>query len=141
MPTILLVEDNQDDLDLTRETFRRTNRSIDIHHVSDGKECMEFLRKSGKFSSAPTPDLVLLDLNMPGMDGRDVLNAVSADSNLKHLPIVVLSTSNAQTDVMVSYQLGCRSFLTKPVDIIRFQQMVSELCVFWFDTAELPPAL
>ena len=139
--TVLLVEDSVDDVDLTVATFRRTNRKIDVKHVENGSECMKYLRKQGSYADSPTPDLILLDLNMPVMDGREVLAEVKQDPALNQLPVVVLSTSNAMTDVAVSYQLGCRSYLVKPVDFHKFQRLVDNLCVYWFDTALLPPKI
>ena len=138
---LLLVEDNMDDVVITRESFLRTNRSICIHHVDNGKKCLSFLRKSGEFSEGPTPDLVLLDLNLPVMDGRRVLAEVADDTRLKTIPIVVLSTSKAAADLLTTYQHGCRTYFVKPIDLHDFQVMVDGICLYWFEIATLPPAI
>lgn len=138
---ILLVEDNIDDVDLTRESFRRTRRNIEIRHVDDGDKALQFLRKQGSYADAPTPDIVLLDLNMPNMDGREVLMEIAKDDQLKRLPIIILSTSSSAADLLTCYQLGCRSYLVKPVDFNHFQELVNQLCLYWFDTTRLPPAI
>ncbi|MEL7498143.1 MAG: response regulator [Planctomycetota bacterium] len=137
-PLILLVEDNSDEVELTRASFARTDRSVEVHRVANGKECMAFLQKQGPYSQAPTPDVVLLDLNMPVMDGRAVLKKVSQDPDLRSVPIVVLSTSKATTDIELSYQLGCRSYLVKPIDFNEFQELVTTFCEYWFRVVALP---
>ena len=136
---ILLVEDNEDDAELTRIGFQRAKFSVRLHHVRDGEECMAFLRKQEKYAGAPTPDLVLLDLNMPRMDGREVLDAVARDESLRHLPVVVLTTSDADRDVLESYRLHCRSYIVKPVDFENFAKAVRSLADYWFTLVVLPP--
>jgi two-component system response regulator len=135
---ILLVEDNEDDAELTRIGFQRAKFSVRLHHVRDGEECMAFLRKEGNHADAPTPDLVLLDLNMPRMGGREVLDAVARDERLRHLPIVVLTTSEADEDVLASYRLHCRSYIVKPVDFENFAKAVRSLADYWFTLVVLP---
>lgn len=135
---ILLVEDNDNDVELTRIGFKRARFAVNLHHVADGEECMAFLRKQGEFAGVPTPDLVLLDLNMPRMDGREVLEEVSRDDDLKHLPIVVLTTSDSEKDVVSSYKLRCSSYIVKPVDFESFVRVVQSLGDYWFTLVVLP---
>jgi len=139
-PQVLLVEDNPDDVELTRQGFERSHHNVHLDHVPNGQLCLDYLRKTGEYANAPTPDLILLDLNMPVMDGRDVLAAMSKDNRLKHLPVVVLTTSSAMTDVLFSYQVGCNTYVVKPVDFDEFQKTVNSICSYWFETAMLPPS-
>ncbi|WP_020681839.1 response regulator [Marinobacterium rhizophilum] len=135
---ILLVEDNDNDVELTRIGFKRTHLSINLHHVPDGVECMAFLHKEGQYAGVPTPDLILLDLNMPRMNGREVLEAISQDDGLRHLPVVVLTTSDAESDVLSSYKLRCSSYIVKPVDFENFARVVQSLTDYWFTLVVLP---
>lgn len=137
---ILLVEDNEQDMVLTREGFRRAKFLVNLHHVENGEECLQFLRKQGRFASAPTPDLVLLDLNLPVMDGREVLTEIVTDDALCHLPVVILTTSAAERDILDMYKLRCSSYITKPVDFEQFQKLVGELGNYWFTMVVLPKA-
>ncbi|MCA8954206.1 MAG: response regulator [Planctomycetes bacterium] len=136
---ILLVEDNEDDVVLTREGFRRARLQVQLHTVTNGRDCMAFLRREGAFAAAPSPDLVLLDLNLPVMDGRAVLAAVAADPSLCHVPIVVLTTSNHEQDILESYRLRCSSYITKPVDFQKFMGVIRELTDYWLTLVVLPP--
>ena len=136
---ILLVEDNLDDFELTRQGFIRSHHDVQLHHVANGQVCLDYLMKVGAYINAVTPDLILLDLNMPIMDGRAVLREMSQHEQLKHLPVVVLTTSRAQTDVLYSYAMGCNSFIVKPVDFDDFQKTVNSICDYWFETSTLPP--
>src|SRR5688572_329391 len=97
---ILLVEDNDNDVELTRTAFENSRLLVNLHHAKDGEECMAFLRKQGKFADAPTPDIILLDLNMPRMDGREVLTEISSDESLSHLPVVILTTSAEESEIL-----------------------------------------
>jgi two-component system response regulator len=135
---ILLVEDNDNDVELTRIGFKRTHLSLNLHHVPDGVECMAFLHKEGQYAGVPTPDLILLDLNMPRMNGHEVLQAISQDDGLRHLPVVVLTTSDAEKDVLSSYQLRCSSYIVKPVDFDNFAKAVQSLTDYWFSLVVLP---
>jgi two-component system response regulator len=135
---ILLVEDNDNDVELTRIGFKRTHLSLNLHHVPDGVECMAFLHKEGQYAGVPTPDLILLDLNMPRMNGHEVLQAISQDDGLRHLPVVVLTTSDAERDVLSSYQLRCSSYIVKPVDFDNFAKAVQSLTDYWFTLVVLP---
>lgn len=136
---ILLVEDNEADVVLTRESFRRGKLKVNLHHVDNGEECMAFLRKEGQYASAPTPDLILLDLNMPVMDGREVLAEMVKDESLCHLPVVILTTSADEHDVLNMYRLRCSSYATKPVDFDQFQRVIQGIEDYWFTVVALPP--
>ncbi|TWU43602.1 Response regulator rcp1 [Rubripirellula tenax] len=139
LPHVLLVDDSSDDTELTCQGFKRSNHNVTISHVENGRLCLEYLRKTGDYQGASTPDLILLDLNMPVMDGREVLLALSKDPQLKRLPVVVLTTSDADTDVLFSYQMGCNSFIVKPVDFDDLLKTVNSICTYWFETSSLPP--
>lgn len=136
---ILLVEDDMDDVELTRQGFIRSQYDVLLHHVANGQMCLDYLLKVGEYADAATPDLILLDLNMPIMDGRAVLMEMNQREQLKHLPVVVMTTSRAQTDVLYSYAMGCNSFIVKPVDFDEFQKTVNSICDYWFETTTLPP--
>lgn len=136
---ILLVEDNKVDVILTRRSFKRAKLSVNLHHVENGEQCMAFLRKEGKYADAPTPDLILLDLNLPIMDGREVLTELAKDDKLNHLPVVVLTTSKDERDVLAMYKLRCSAYITKPVDFKRFQEVIEKMSAFWFTVVVLPP--
>jgi two-component system response regulator len=136
---VLLVEDNEQDVVLTREGFKRAKFLVNLHHVEDGEECLAFLRKQGKFADAPTPDLILLDINLPVMDGREVLAEIVRDQKLKAIPVVVLTTSSAESDILDMYKLRCSSYITKPVDFEQFQRLVNGLGDYWFTLVVLPP--
>ena len=136
---ILLVEDNKDDVLLTREGFERAKLTVNLHHVENGEECMAFLRKEGEYSDVPTPDLILLDLNMPLMDGREVLAEMVKDDNLKHLPVVILTTSNDEHDVLNMYQKRCSAYATKPVEFTDFLNVIKGIADFWLTVVVLPP--
>jgi CheY-like chemotaxis protein len=136
---VLLVEDNEGDVRLTREAFRDANVSVRLHVASDGVEAMAFLRREGPHKDAPRPDLVLLDLNLPRMDGREVLAHIKQDESLKSIPTVILTTSEAEVDVMKSYQLHANSYLTKPVYLDVFESLVKSISEFWLTKVKLPP--
>mgnify|MGYP005825880293 CR=1 FL=1 len=135
---ILLVEDNEHDVILTREGFKEAHFLVNLHHVDNGKRCMEFLRKEGEYGDAPTPDLILLDLNMPVMNGREVLEEIVADADLKHLPVVVLTTSAHDREVLDIYKLRCSSYIAKPVDFERFIEVIQGIGKYWFTMVVLP---
>jgi CheY-like chemotaxis protein len=137
---ILLVEDNENDVELTRLAFKRCKLLLNMHHVPDGEECMAFLHKQGKYSDAPTPDLILLDLNMPRMDGREVLAAVVADKTLNAIPVVVLTTSAQDEEILRMYKLRCSSYIIKPVDFEQFLNAVGLIADYWFTVVVLPTA-
>jgi two-component system response regulator len=137
---ILLVEDNENDVFLTREGFSRAKLAVNLHHVENGEKCMNFLRRSGSYASAPVPDLILLDLNMPVMNGREVLEEIVNDESLRRLPVVILTTSAADRDVLDLYKLRCSSYITKPVDFTQFQKLIQEFTDYWFTVVVLPSA-
>ncbi len=135
---ILLVEDNENDVLLTREGFRQARLLINLHHVSDGEECLAFLRKQHPYDKVPTPDLILLDLNMPRMDGREVMAEISADKNLCHLPVVILTTSAEEREILGMYRLRCSSYIVKPVDFDQFLQVSRLIGDYWLNLVVLP---
>jgi CheY-like chemotaxis protein len=135
---VLLVEDSLGDVRLTQEAFREANDSIKLHVASDGVEAMAFLRNDGAHANAPRPDLILLDLNLPRMDGREVLVHIKADAGLKTIPTVILTTSDAEADIVKSYQLQANCYLTKPVQLEAFEGLVKSINDFWLTKVKLP---
>lgn len=135
---ILLVEDNEDDVFLTREAFDAARLRVNLHHVNNGLKCMEFLRKQGPYANVPTPDLILLDMHMPVMDGHEVLSEIVKDESLRHLPVVVLTTSYEASDVRKMYGLRCSSYITKPVDFESFTTAISKLAGYWLTVVVVP---
>jgi two-component system, chemotaxis family, response regulator Rcp1 len=135
---VLLVEDSPGDVRLTREAFRNANRSIALLVAADGIEAMAFLRREGGHVHAPRPDLILLDLNLPRMDGREVLARVKGDDALKTIPTVVLTTSDAEADIAISYRLQANCFLTKPGQLDAFERLVKSINDFWLTKVTLP---
>jgi two-component system, chemotaxis family, response regulator Rcp1 len=135
---VLLVEDSPGDVRLTKEAFRSANPSIHLHVATDGVEAMAFLRHQGAHSEAPRPDLILLDLNLPKMDGREVLAHIKKDDGLKGIPTVILTTSDAEVDIVKSYQLQANCYLNKPVQLDAFEALVRNINEFWLRDAKLP---
>src|SRR6202158_5448013 len=135
---VLLVEDSSGDVRLTQEAFRDANMSIHLHVASDGVEAMAFLRHEGVHVKAPRPDLILLDLNLPKMDGRQVLAHIKADESLKTIPTVILTTSEAEADIVKSYQLQANCYLSKPAPLEAFENLVASINDFWLTRAKLP---
>lgn len=136
---VLLVEDSPGDVRLTQEAFREANGSIQLHVTTDGVKAMAFLRQEGRHAQAPRPDIILLDLNLPRMDGREVLAHIKDDENLKTIPTVILTTSEAEADVLKSYQLRANCYLSKPVQLSVFETLVKSINDFWLTKAQLPP--
>jgi len=136
---ILLVEDNPGDERLTREALKEGKVYSNLHWVKDGVEAMAFLRREGKYAGVPRPDIVLLDLNLPRKDGREVLQEVKTDEDLKRIPVVVLTTSKAEEDVLRTYNLHANCYVTKPVDLEKFIVVVKSIDVFWLTIVTLPP--
>jgi CheY-like chemotaxis protein len=136
---ILLIEDNEGDAHLTREALKRARVRNRVHTTSDGVEAMQFLRQEGTFADSPRPDLILLDLNLPNMDGREVLEAIKADPTLKMIPIVVVTSSAAEQDIVKSYNLNANCYVTKPVDLQQFLRVIGSVGDFWLDIVKLPP--
>jgi two-component system response regulator len=135
---ILLVEDNENDVILTCEAFRMCKFPIHLHHVNDGEECMMFLRKQGRYADAPVPDIILLDLKMPRMDGWEVLTAISSDETLRHLAVVVLTTSAEEREIFRMYNLRCNSYIIKPIDFDQFVRAIRQFAEYWLTVAVLP---
>lgn len=135
---ILLIEDNSGDIWLTKEAFNQSKKNTNLEVVSDGVEAYNYLKNQPPYENAPLPDLILLDLNLPKWDGRDVLKKVKSDEDLKHIPIIILTTSNAQKDVINCYKLYANCFITKPVDYESFFSIIKQIETFWLDTVILP---
>ena len=135
---VLLVEDSPGDVRLTQEAFRSADMSIQLSVASDGVDAMAMLNREGEYADASRPDLVLLDLNLPRMDGREVLARIKADPNLKSIPTVILTTSEADVDIAKSYQLHANSYLSKPVQLSDFEALVRSINDFWLIRAKLP---
>jgi CheY-like chemotaxis protein len=135
---VLLVEDDPGDVAITREAFEENKVHNRLHVVSDGVAAMAFLRREGEYADVPTPDLVLLDLNLPKMDGREVLAAIKADEVLRTIPVVVLTTSDRAEDVSTSYSLHANAYVTKPVDFERFIEVVRQIDDFFVSVVKLP---
>jgi CheY-like chemotaxis protein len=138
MTDVLLVEDSPGDVRLTQEAFRAANPAIRLHVAVDGVEAVAFLSQQGKYADAPRPDLILLDLNLPKMDGREVLKHIRGDEGLKNIPTVILTTSDAEIDIHQSYSLHANSYLSKPVQLEAFDKLVRSIDDFWFQQAKLP---
>ncbi len=138
---ILLVEDNENDVILTQEGFKRSKLVVNLHHVCDGEECMAYLRKEGKYSGAATPDIILLDLNMPRMDGREVMAEIAGDERLCHLPVIILTTSAEDSEILKMYKLRCSSYIVKPVSFANFIPAIQSLANYWFTVVVLPPVM
>jgi two-component system, chemotaxis family, response regulator Rcp1 len=136
---ILLVEDNPGDARLTREALAVSKVQNRLHHVRDGEEALAFLKHSGRYLEAPTPDLVLLDLNLPRRHGREVLEDIKNDPSLAHIPVVVLTSSEAEEDILKSYRLHANCFITKPSDLEQLTRVVHGIEQFWFTLVKLPP--
>ncbi len=139
MAEILLVEDNPGDVLLTRKAFERARIANILHTVGDGEEAMDFLRKRGAHTEAPTPDLVLLDLNLPKMDGGEVLREMKEDPDLRRIPVVVLTSSSAESDVLRSYELHANSYITKPPSLTELSDALKALHIYWFAIVRMPP--
>jgi two-component system, chemotaxis family, response regulator Rcp1 len=137
---ILLVEDSPTDVLITREALEEARVLNIIHVVEDGVQALEFLHKQGQFANAPRPDLILLDLNLPRMNGREVLAEIKAEPNFQAIPVVVLTTSNAEEDILKSYNLHANCYVIKPVEFDNFVRAVQSIRNFWFSVVTLPPA-
>lgn len=136
---ILLVEDNPGDVDLTREALTRGKVIFNLNVVSDGQDAMNFLHRKGSFADAPTPDVILLDLNLPGKDGREVLVEIKQDDELKHVPVIIMTSSQAEEDIARSYACHANCYVTKPVDLQQFLKVVASVEEFWLSVVKLPP--
>lgn len=139
--TILLADDDEDDRLLTEEALYESRLANDLHMVEDGEELMDYLHRRGKFASLEEdsrPGLILLDLNMPKMDGREALRAIKSDASLRQIPVVILTTSKAEEDIYRTYDLGANSFITKPVLFESLVRVMKDLGTYWFEIVELP---
>jgi two-component system, chemotaxis family, response regulator Rcp1 len=136
----LLVEDNPVDVLVTKRALQGGKVCNNLHVVKDGEEAIDFLYQRGDHSNAPRPGLILLDLNLPKKSGREVLAEIKQDPNLLHIPVIVLTTSEAETDILLSYGLHANCFITKPVDLDQFTDVVRSIEGFWFTVVNLPPA-
>ena len=137
---LLLIEDNPGDARLVQEALREFTHPVTLHHVKDAMTARQFLQQDGPYRNAPRPRLILLDLNMPRKDGREALREIRADSTLRRIPIVVLTTSKSEEDIFRSYDIGANSFITKPVSFESLVKTVELLGRYWLETVELPPA-
>jgi chemotaxis family two-component system response regulator Rcp1 len=135
---VLLVEDSPGDVRLMQEAFRDADPTIDLRIAVDGVDAMAFLRREGDHAAAPRPDFILLDLNLPRMDGREVLAHIKEDDNLKTIPTVILTTSDAEADILTSYQLQANCYLSKPVQLEEFEGLVKSINDFWLTKVKLP---
>jgi chemotaxis family two-component system response regulator Rcp1 len=135
---VLLVEDSAGDVRLTREAFKDAKVHINLHVASDGAEAMEFLKREGKQANAPRPDLILLDLNLPKKDGREVLEEIKGSPALKSIPVVILTTSASEADILRSYRLHANCYITKPVGLDGFLEVVKSIDSFWLSVVKLP---
>jgi CheY-like chemotaxis protein len=136
---ILLAEDNPADVRLTRETLKEAGIPSHLHVVPDGVETLAFLRREGAHAAAPRPDLILLDLNMPRMDGREVLRRIKSDENFRRIPVVIITSSQSEADIREAYALHANCFITNPVDLDQFMARMKNVWEFWLTTAKLPP--
>jgi chemotaxis family two-component system response regulator Rcp1 len=137
-PEVLLVDDSPGDVRLTQEAFHEANPSVRLHVTVDGVEAMAFLRQQDPYVDAPRPDLILLDLNLPKKDGREVLAEIKNDDSLKRVPVVILTTSDSEQDIARSYELQANVYLTKPVRLEDFEKLVRRINDFWLTAAKLP---
>ena len=135
---ILLVEDNPGDVRLTQEAFKDGKMLNKLHVVEDGMEALAFLKQEGKYTDVPRPELILLDLNLPRKDGRDVLAEIKADRDLKRIPVVILTTSRSEEDILRSYDLNANCYITKPLELDKFIEIVKSIEDFWLTIVKLP---
>jgi chemotaxis family two-component system response regulator Rcp1 len=135
---ILLVEDNPGDVRLTMEALREAKVCNRIHTVYDGMQALAFLNRDGSYVNVPSPDLIMLDLNLPKKDGREVLASIKADERIKHIPVVILTTSKSEEDIVKSYELQASCYVTKPVDLDQFLEVVKSIGDFWLTIVKLP---
>ena len=136
---ILLVEDSPSDAFIVKEALKRAGGANSLHIATDGVEAMAFLRRQGQYIDMPRPDIILLDLNMPRKDGREVLVEVKAEDKLKCIPVIVLTSSSADQDVIKAYQLYANCYLIKPTDFSKFKELIKAIAAFWFSNVTLPP--
>lgn len=138
LTNILLLEDEPADAYLTKLAFKENNISANFHHVVDGREGIDFLEKKGVYANAPRPDIIFLDLNMPRMNGSEFLTVIKANQKLNDIPVIVLTTSEVESDIVRSYQLGAASYIVKPVDVQQFLSAVNQIGGYWLSLVRLP---
>lgn len=136
---ILIVEDNPGDARLIKEVLNDNKVYNSLHIVNDGVEAMNFLHNQGEYESAPRPDIIILDLNLPKRDGREVLAEIKADEELRHIPVVIMTISQAEEDILKTYKLHANCYITKPIDLNEFIKVVKSIEDFWFSIVKLPP--
>ncbi|BCR04211.1 two-component system response regulator [Desulfuromonas versatilis] len=137
---ILLVEDNPGDIRLTQEALKEAKIFNNLHVARDGEEALAFLKRTAPFLQAPRPDIILLDLNLPKLDGREVLGEIKQDPQLRSIPVVILTTSDAEEDILKAYDLHANCYINKPVDLQKFMEIVKQIEAFWFSIVKLPAA-
>ena len=135
---ILIVEDSPSDAFIIKEAFKQASDSCHVHLVEDGVEAMAFLHREAQYGGAPRPDMVLLDLNTPRKDGREVLAEMKSDERFKRIPVIVLTSSSAEADISNAYQLHANCYITKPADFARFKEIIKSIQTFWFNSVILP---
>ena len=135
---ILLIEDDPEDIELTQEALESSRLVVNLNVVHDAEEALSYLQKQGEYKDKPRPDIIWLDLNLPGMSGQEFLEAVRKDKATNHIPVVVLTTSDAEEDILKSYQLGANCYVQKPIGIREFEQMLNSMENFWFTVVKLP---
>lgn len=135
---ILLIEDNPGDIFLTKKAFKSCKMSNRLFVVEDGEKAISFLKKEGEFKDAVTPDIILLDLNLPGKDGREILTEIKDDEEMKKIPVIILTSSEAEIDILTTYKLHANSYIVKPVDFAKFLDIVTTIENFWFSIVKLP---
>jgi chemotaxis family two-component system response regulator Rcp1 len=138
MAEILLIEDNPGDILLTIEAFKECRHRHEINTVNDGVQALQYLRRIGNYCNVPRPDIILLDLNLPKKDGREVLAEIKNDENLRGIPVIILSTSKSTVDITTSYELKANCYITKPVELDKFIKIITSIDTFWLKTASLP---
>ena len=136
---VLLVEDDLGDVELTKEVMEDSKVKLNLNVVGDGEEAMKFLRKEGQYDMVIDPDLIILDLNMPKKDGREVLSDIKSDEKLRYIPVVILTTSEAEEDIIKTYSTGANCYVTKPIGLEQFSKVVKSIEDFWFTVVKLPP--
>lgn len=135
---VLLVEDSDNDIELTKLAFEHNEFAVDVHVTRDGEQCMAFLERQSDYANSPQPDLILLDLHMPKMSGLEVLKAINTDPQLRHIPVIVLTTSNSESDVLEAYRRCCSGYVIKPLGFAEFVTAVQSLEQYWFALVDLP---
>ncbi len=135
---VLLIEDDLGDVELTETALSRFKLRVNLHVVNDGEEALAYLRQEGQYTNASRPSLILLDLNLPGLSGLEILSAIKSDQSLKSIPVVILTTSDTNTDILKSYETGVNCYVTKPIGLKEFVKIVNTIEDFWFTIVQLP---